>query len=60
MGCLTASVKLLNEQISASVECLNEVLKVRCGIVCTLTEIVYIIYLTNSTMIHNSTELKND
>lgn len=23
MGCLTASVKLLNEQISASVECLN-------------------------------------
>lgn len=53
MGCLTASVKLLNEQISASVECLNaaitarvaditERLNVRCGIVCSLADVQYL------------------
>lgn len=53
MGCLTARVKLLNEQISASVECLNaaitarvaditERLNVRCGIVCSLADVQYL------------------
>lgn len=53
MGCITASVKLLNEHISASVKCLNEEitarvvdltqrLSVKCGIVCSLADVQYL------------------
>ena len=60
MGCLTAKVEWLNEPLSAKVTDITGRLKVRCGIVCSITEITTIIYVANTTLINNVSDLKNE